>query len=332
MEIKVNLPPIAQLPRAQSWNHAVSIINAHEPQITELAEHAFSNRFGSAWDDIQHILYHWNLEELERTAPVTDYTRAVRQALRNVILRVEERVRHAQLRLECADDFTPSKAVSELESIARRHRINAHPLLTHFEKEGLPEQECILFLDNYYVNNRVFHLHIAAQSLSTPFELRAELYQNLYDELGAGIPSEAHPLLFLRNYRSIGGHDRVVEPLVGSLHLLNTKIYHTLLCGNYRNGLGALGFLELTMPTQMRQLLAGFRRSGLSDAETIFWDLHISLDEGHGDAWFEEMRKIVRTPEDALSILEGGKAVLDARCAFYDSVLGAIENRKSEAA
>lgn len=332
MEIKVPLPAVAQVPSALSWDHAVSIINAHEPQITELAERAFAAGTGSVWESVQRILYHWNLEELERTAPVTDYGRAVRQALRNAILRVEERRRRVDLTLECINDFTPERAVAELESIARAHRINAHPLLVRMSQDGLRRDECALFLDNYYVNNRVFHLHIAAQSLSTPFELRAELYQNLHDELGAGTPSEAHPLLFLRNYRSLGGHERVVEPLVGALYLLNTKIYHTLLSGNYRNGLGALGFLELTMPVQMRQLLAGFRKSGLSEADTIFWDLHISLDENHGDAWFDEMRKVVHTPDDALRILEGGRSVLDARCAFYDSVFEAIDGRESEAA
>ncbi len=332
MRIDVPMPSIGQFPEPQSWQHAVSIIDAHEPIITDLAIRAFKDGDSDAWSDVQRILYHWNLEELERTAPVTSVARTVRQALRNAILRVEESVRQAVLSLDCLNSFTPEKAIEELERIARAHRINNHPLLTHMEETGLTKEECRMFLDNYYVNNRVFHLHIAAQSLSTPFELRAELYQNLYDELGTGTPSEAHPLLFLRSYKSLGGFDRVVEPLIGAIHLLNTKIYHTLLSGNYRNGLGALGFLELTMPAQMRKLLAGFRKSGLTKEETIFWDLHISLDEEHGDAWFDEMKKVLATPEDALAILDGGKSVLDARSAFYDSVYDAIENQQGKAA
>ncbi len=332
MEIHVPLPSIAELPEPRSWRHAVSIIDAHEPRITELASRAFEADEPGAWYDVQCILYHWNLEELERKTPVTSYPRAVRQALRNAILRVEEKVRRSTLALDCLSDFSPEAAIVELEKIARGHRINSHPLLNQMEANGLDQDACRLLLDNYYVNNRVFHLHIAAQSLSTPFELRAELYQNLHDELGAGSASEAHPLLFLRSYNSLGGHDRMVEPLVGAIHLLNTKIYHTLLCGNYRNGLGALGFLELTMPTQMRKLLAGFQKSGLSQEETIFWDLHISLDEEHGDAWFDEMKKILKTPEDALAILDGGQSVLDARSAFYDSVYEVLQARQGKAA
>jgi len=332
MKIHVPMPLVANLPHPQSWQHAVSIVDAHEPRITDLATRAFKEGASDAWYDIQCILYHWNLEELERTTSVTSYDRIIRQILRNAILRVEEGVKRSQLSMECLEDFTSEKAIDELEKIARDHRINVHPLLIYMEEVGLSKEECRLFLDNYYVNNRVFHLHIAAQSLSTPFELRAELYQNLYDELGTGTPSEAHPLLFLRGYKSLGGSDSVIEPLVGAIHLLNTKIYHTLLSGNYRNGLGALGFLELTMPAQMRKLLAGFRKSGLTKEETIFWDLHISLDEEHGDAWFDEMKKILETPEDALAILDGGQSVLDARCAFYDSVYDVVEKRQDKAA
>jgi len=332
MKIHVPMPSVANLPEPQSWQHTVSIVDAHEPRITDLAIRAFKEGVPDAWYDIQCILYHWNLEELERTAAVTDFARTSRQILRNAILRVEEEVRRSELSLDCLSDFSSEKAINELEKIARDHQINTHPLLVHMEEVGLSKEECRLLLDNYYVNNRVFHLHIAAQSLSTPFELRAELYQNLYDELGTGTPSEAHPLLFLRSYKSLGGSDRVVEPLIGAIHLLNTKIYHTLLSGNYRNGLGALGFLEITMPVQMRKLLSGFKKSGLTKDETIFWDLHISLDEEHGDAWFDEMKKILQTPEDALAILEGGQAVLDARCAFYDSVYNAVEKKQGKAA
>ncbi|HFD87105.1 MAG TPA: iron-containing redox enzyme family protein [Gammaproteobacteria bacterium] len=328
MQIHVPMPAVAEFPEPCSWHHAVSIVDAHEPRITALAIRAFKEGDETAWSDVQHILYHWNLEELERTAPVTSYARTVRQLLRNAILRVEEESRRSKLSLECLEDFTPERAIEELEKIARDHRINNHPLLVHMEDNGLTPEECVRFLDNYYANNRVFHLHIAAQSLSTPFDLRAELYQNLYDELGAGTPSEAHPLLFLRSYNSLGGTDRVIEPFVGALHLLNTKIYHTLLSGNYRNGLGALGFLELTMPAQMKKLLAGFRKSGLTPEETIFWDLHISLDEEHGDAWFDEMKKVLKTPEDALAILDGGLSVLDARCTFYDSVYNTVDKHR----
>jgi len=332
MEIQVPMPKEGVHPTPTSWDHAVHIIHAYRPGVESLAKRAFEADDQVAWTNVQYMLYHWNLEELERKTPVMDFGRTVRQALRNVILEVETRARRTQIHLDCWDDFTPDKAVEELKQAATNHRIHQHPLLTTLVERGLSKESVRTFLENYYVNNRVFHLHIAAQSLSTPFELRAELYKNLHDELGAGDPDAAHPLLFLRNFRTLGDVNAVAKPLVGSIHLLNTKIFHTFLCGNYKQGLGALGFLELAMPNQMEMLLAGLKRSGLPEQDLIFWDLHISLDQEHGEAWFDEIRKIIDTREDAYRILEGGLATLEARSVFYDSVWEQIAEGRKHAA
>ncbi len=323
MEILVPMPKEGTLPNPRSWEHTIHIIQAHRPAIETLARRAFENGDQDAWESAQYMLYHWNLEELERKTPVYGWGRAVRQALRNAILEVETKERRARITLACWDDFAPERAIEELRQAAMDHRIHTHPLLVEMSQRGLSKTSIKLFLDNYYVNNRVFHLHIAAQSLSTPFELRAELYKNLHDELGAGDPEAAHPLLFLRNYRSLGD-TQVIKPLLGSIYLLNTKIFHTLLCGNYKQGLGALGFLELAMPNQMQMLLDGLKKSGLPERDLIFWELHITLDKDHGECWFDEMRKILHTREDAYQILEGGIATLEARSVFYDSVWKAI--------
>lgn len=323
MEILVPMPKEGVLPNPRSWEHAMHIIQAHRPAIETLARRAFENGDQDAWESAQYMLYHWNLEELERKTPVYSWGRTVRQALRNAILEVETKERRARIALACWDDFTPARAIEELRRAAMEHRIHTHPLLVEMNQRGLSKTSVKLFLDNYYVNNRIFHLHIAAQSLSTPFELRAELYKNLHDELGAGDPEAAHPLLFLRNYRSLGD-TQDIRPLLGSIYLLNTKIFHTLLCGNYKQGLGALGFLELAMPNQMQMLLDGLKKSGLPERDLIFWELHITLDKDHGECWFDEMRKILHTREDAYQILEGGIATLEARSVFYDSVWKAI--------
>ena len=182
-----------------------------------------------------------------------------------------------------------------------------------------------LFLDNYYVNNRVFHLHIAAQSLSAPFEMRAEMYQNLFDELGSGDPAEAHPLLFLRNYHTLQLPETIV-PLTGSLFLLNTKIYQTFLSGNVFQGVGGLGFLELAMPAQMQKIFDGLKKSGMPIKDLIFWELHITLDQAHGESWFEEVQEILHTREDAQALMDGGMSLLDARARFYDDVWSVVQD------
>ncbi|MEK8089326.1 iron-containing redox enzyme family protein [Thermithiobacillus plumbiphilus] len=324
MKIAVPMPKYGIFKPAATLAEAQDTIQAHLSGVDALAYAAFIEGNSRAWVDAQNLLYHWNLDELERKSPVTDYSRLIRQVLRNRLLEVEERVRKERYTLACWNKFTPDIAIEELKAAALNHRIHSHPLLDHMSAEGLPPEAVQLFLDNYYVNNRVFHLHIAAQSLSAPFSMRAEMYKNLYDELGSGEPSEAHPLLFLRNYRTLHLPDTII-PLTGSVFLLNTKIYHTFLSGNVLQGVGGLGFLELAMPAQMEKIFAGLKKSNLPVKDLVFWEVHITLDKEHGESWFEEVRDLVRSREDAKALFEGGMSLLDARARFYDDVWGAVQ-------
>ena len=325
MDIIVPLPPEGTFTDPASWQDATGIIEARSPDVRALARRAFHDRDRASWESVQKLLYLWNMEEFRRTTPVTDHGRAVRQALRNCIIEEQERVDGDDpgLRLACYDSFSQDRALDELYHRAIEHRINTHPLLREMQEHHLSPEGVQLFLENYYVNNCIFHLHIASQSMSVPFEIRPELAQNFYDELGEGRRDRAHPVLFLKNFDAFGRPDSVT-PLAESLHLMNTKIYCSMLAGSYHVGLGCFGFIEVTMPTQMRAILAGLGRSGLSRDNLEFWRLHISIDEVHGKTWFEEMRQLITTPEQAQDVLRGGIRGLDGRAGVYDAVWNAV--------
>jgi pyrroloquinoline quinone (PQQ) biosynthesis protein C len=331
MHINVPVHDIAKFNPPTSLEQAFALIQERRPAVEALARRAFAQRDPEAWYEAQSMLYHWNLQELERTVSVTDLSRLVTQVLRNTILEVQyDSSVTGTPTLACWDRFDSETALVELREAAMAHRINSHPLLDHIEREGLTPDEMRIFLANYYINNRVFHLHVAAQSLSAPLEMRVDMYQNLYDELGRGSYEGAHPVLFLRNFQSIGKPEQVDSPLGGALNLLNTKIYLTFLSGDFRKGVGGLGFLELLMPNQMRKIYHGLLKSGLSEEETLFWKLHIEIDAQHGESWVSSMTPHVQTREHALSMLQGGLAMAEARASFYDSVWEAISLSRRE--
>lgn len=332
MELQVPYPQSVVFHAPRSWEEAVARIAELRPVVTALARKAFALGDASAWYDAQCLLYHWNLEELTRTSPVTDLSRAVRQALRNAVLEIEQQHAVPRATLKCWDHFTQEAALRELQDAALAHRLNRHPLLVRLSEEGLSRESLRLFLENYFVNNRVFHLHIAAQSLSAPLSMRVDMYKNLFDELGQGKLEGAHPVLFLNNFRSLGAPPKAITPLGGALYLLNTKIFQSFLSGDFRQGVGSLGFLELAMPPQMQKLYDGVRKSGVSEEDALFWKLHITLDQEHGEGWMEHMAPYVETREHAQSMLRGGLAVLDARARFYDDVWNAIPEGQSAGA
>ena len=332
MEIRVPLPSEGMFVQPKNYAEVFETANSLLEPMEALGRKAFLANDWASWRTAQYLLYHWNMEELTRSTPSLDYGRTVRQILRNQLLAIQEEgwLRKLSAQLCSFADRPIDLMLQELQQRAEAHRINRHPLLQEMALHGLPKDGVSLFLNNYYVNNRVFHLHMAALALMAPLEARAEIAQNFYDEMGEGDLTRAHPVLYLRNFDPLGRPD-VIDPLPESLDLLNSKIYCGLHCGDASTGLGGFGFLEVTMPTQMEAILTGLKKSGFEDRELEFWRIHITLDAIHGESWFESMSQIVKTPEQARNALFGGLLLLDARASVYDGVWNCIcENAAPE--
>ena len=296
-----------------------SLIQNNMQNIEQLATAAFSDseKNFDIWNDIQKLLYIWNLKDLFKENN-QELNTAFLLLLRNKIIEIEKKFSSVH-KLNSFDNFTPQMAIKELYEKANEHRINNHPLLTYMEKNGLNLNAVKIFLENYYVNNRVFHLFVAQQSLFTPMEMRVELYKNLFDELGTGDHDMAHPILFLKNFDTIG-HLKQIQPLPETLFLFNTKYYSIVLSGDYHYGTGGLGFIEVAMPCQMMMILAGLRKSQIPEKDLEFWRVHITIDQEHGKAWFNEMEELIHTPEHAQACLNGGLNLLEARAKMYDGI------------
>lgn len=323
--IEVNVPerwhfnyPIVTL------DHAYEIAKKELPEIEKLAVDAFANKDKRSWQLTQNTLYIWNAQDIFRKN-IVDNRFVLQTILRNKILQVEQN-NSPKHRLECQNNFTVDRAVQELADKAHAHRINTHPLTTELSKNGISSEHVKVFLNNYYVNNRLFHLFIATLSLLTPLEGRTELSSNFYDELGSGDNAMAHPVLFLKNFNSFG-RPQVIKPHAEALYLVNSKLYAAFLSGNYHYGMGGFGFIELTMPNQMIRILDGLRKSKVPENDLEFWRIHISIDLEHGKHWFEEMRNLVTTPQQAQDCLQGGMTLLEARATMYDGIWNEINKR-----
>jgi hypothetical protein len=66
----------------------------------------------------------------------------------------------------------------------------------------------------------------------------------------------------------------------------------------------------------------------MSTENTAFWDLHITVDERHGESWFNEMRELINNEDDYRVVLGAGVQLLDARCRLYDDVYTAIQQMR----
>jgi pyrroloquinoline quinone (PQQ) biosynthesis protein C len=327
MMARIELPEKSQIEASFAKFFQLGNLKEYIKAVELFALKVFKNKNSADWRELQFMLFEMNLR-LMRDGYGLGTPRSLRQwVLRDTIERVERQfLPQEQLpsELKNVEAFMPW-----LKQRIQSYRVNHHPLFVLFDDDDLSHEELRYFLANYRVNMRRFHLHVAAYSLIVPFEMREELYNNLYDEFGQGNFSQAHPNLFepLMNY--FGGA-REEDINLETCHLLNTKISLCWFADGLHYGLGGMGALELAIPLQQRRVLAHLRRRGLSEEMVKFFIVHCELDEDHGDGWFAAGLPYVRTTEDLQKVFDGAMRMLEARAGVYDGILKGILARRKE--
>lgn len=318
---------VQKLKLVPSFAHLFELENLEEYvlRVEEFATQAFMHKNSLVWKELQFMLFEMNLT-LMRDGYGLGTPRVLKEwVFRNTVERVEQQhLPKHQLPEEAnnVETFLPW-----LKEIIAVHRVNQHPLFILFDNDDISDEEIRYFLANYRVNMQRFHLHIAAYSLFVPFEMREELYNNLYDEFGQGDFSQAHPNLFepLMNYFG-GAHEEDINP--ETCNLLNTKINLCWFADGLHYGIGGMGALELAIPLQQRRVLAHLRRRGLSEDMVKFFVVHCELDEDHGDGWFAAGMPHMRTREDLQKVFDAAMRMLEARAGVYDGVLKGIMRQR----
>jgi hypothetical protein len=289
--------------------------------LEDLAHEAFQHKGGELWRELQRLLYTINVRMIESGFGLGRPRAESDWRIRNIVERVEQQYlprEEVPQQLTDCEEF-----LVWLKGRIAAHRVNAHPLFDYFDRDDISKEECRYFLSNYRVNMQRFHLHVAAYSLIVPFQMRQELYDNLYDEFGQGNFAQAHPNLFeplMKHYGGAKESDYNPE----SFHLLNTKISLCWFADGLHYGLGGLGALELSIPAQQRRILAHLRRRGLSEELVKFFVVHCELDGEHGDGWFAAGQPYTLTRAHFQKVFDGAMRMLEARAGVYDGVLRGI--------
>ena len=323
----LNRPSVNQ---TDSWTNIKQYIEgfaAPDPveQFENLALEAFQHKGGPAWQKVQFLLFEMNLRLMREGFGLGNPNFLREWKLRHSLERIEQRYLSQEkipAELTSAEVFMPW-----LKERISQHRVNHHQLFDLFDRDDLSDEEIRYFLSNYRVNMQRFHLHVAAFSLIVPFEMREELYDNLYDEFGQGDFSQAHPNLFEPLMNHFGGaRETDINP--HTCNLLNTKINLCWFADKPYYGIGGMGALELSIPFQQRRVLAHLRRRGLSEDLVKFFVVHCELDEDHGDGWFAAGMPYVRNQEDLQQVFSGAMRMLEARAGVYDGILNGILKRR----
>ncbi|GAB1542707.1 hypothetical protein NUACC21_53810 [Scytonema sp. NUACC21] len=309
-------------------NFQIANLQTYVQGLEEFAHQAFKNKNITAWQDLQYMLFKLNQQLLQNGHGLGTERSLKEWVIRDTIERVEQQYLPKQQvpkEINNAELFLPW-----LKQQIQNHRVNNHPLFLLFDNDNLSNEEIRYFLANHWVYTQNFHLHIAAYSLSVPFEMRGELFRNIYDEMGRGNFSEAHPNLFtpLMNYFG-GAYPEDINP--ETCHFFNTQVSLCWFGDGLHYGIGGMGALELSVPLQHKRVLDHLLRRGLSEELVQFFVIHCELDGDHADGWFAAGMPYVRNSQDLQKVFAGAMRILEARVVLYDGILNQILSRRASA-
>ncbi|MEC4815900.1 MAG: iron-containing redox enzyme family protein [Scytonema sp. PMC 1069.18] len=303
----------------------IANIQVYVEELEQLVHQAFKNKNSTAWQDLQEMLFKMN-QRLLQSGYGLGTVRSLREwVIRDTIERVEQQYLSQQQvpkEIDNAEVF-----LTWLKQQIQNHRVNSHPLFSLFDNDTLSDEDIRYFLANHWVYTENFHLHIAAYSLSVPFTMREELFKNIYDEMGRGNFSEAHPNLFLPLLNYFGGlRPEDINP--ETCYFFNTQVNLCWFADGLHYGIGGMGALELSVPLQHKRVLDHLIRCGLSPELVKFFVIHCAIDGEHADGWFAAGMPYVRTFEDLQKVFAGAMRILEARVTLYDGILKGIRLRK----
>lgn len=192
-------------------------------------------------------------------------------------------------------EMSPEEFVTTLRAacVQPGHGMADHPFVHGVEAGTITRPQLARFTEQFYLHISRMLPWIGAIYVRCPHEeVRTSLVENLAEECtGYQTNTDAHPKLLLTFGEAIGAD---VEAIRGAEQLpagrrLTDYFEFMGLCREWYVPLSAIGIgLESFVPETFTRLVEGFKANyDLTDEQLIFWIMHISADEDHGDEGIE---------------------------------------------
>lgn len=298
-------------------NTCIRAFSADDPQAKKRAHHAL------------FILYQsWLADPLSPAA--ANQFHPLLSGIRNYIesewLRAESKRFHHQRPMLNAGNI-----VDELRALCQQHPASHHPLFDFLASEASAAQIDYFFKSDSALNLLFFDLVAMGLVGSLP-ETRAEIAQNLWDEIGQGSTEITHVNL----YKDLLKRRNSALPDNHFAHLYEWQGlagYNAFMLGgvnrqHYYKSLGVMAMTELLDPPQYEKLVAGCRRIGLSERDVHYYAEHITVDIGHADGWLNNVIVPIgkKHPAAMEEVFFGAALRLQTCNDYYDGLLAALQS------
>ncbi|GBQ18762.1 hypothetical protein AA12717_0030 [Gluconacetobacter sacchari DSM 12717] len=174
--------------------------------------------------------------------------------------------------------------------------VETHPAATHQAYfEFLANRATIEDLRFYLVQESAIDAStddfLASLQIGAPGEAKMEIARNYWDEMGEGDPNFLHSTLF---------SDALGAFSISNMEAENALTLEALICGNLQQmvglrrnlfhiGVGYFGATEQLVPKRFEALKRGWERVGLNPSAAKYHMLHIEVDGGHSEGWYQNV-------------------------------------------
>jgi len=229
-----------------------------------------------------------------------------------------------------AIDFESERAVQnqkffdDVFARARRHPFFSHPFMSTLDM--VPSREIVSFIltSIYQLVSPFTGLLCSLGGRAPNLRSRFALMDNIYEEMGCGDLSSAHPNLYLRMLASIGVTAAAAEcmPALPAIHRINTHLREVVEQRHFSVACAVLAVAELVIPPSF-PILATMGQRAFADIDMSFFDRHGPRDAGHSDD--ASMLFAVNGDSSHFAVVEAeAKLDLDYRCELFDEWMAAM--------
>ncbi len=215
--------------------------------------------------------------------------------------------------------------VTWLRKQIQSHRVYTHPIYEPFLTKEATRENLKYFFAQETTLDPKFDDCLALMQLGTAGVTKLEIAHNYWDEMGNGKPEEVHTTLFKHLIDELEITPAYVSETLSTL----SKSSGNLSAGvcfereHFYKAIGYFGVSEYLAPSRFKKILRGFERLGFSDRANVYHDLHISVDTGHAQGWFNNVVAPLVTESEAAAqeIARGAFYRLNNSVRYLDSAL-----------
>lgn len=227
----------------------------------------------------------------------------------------------------------PDAFVDWYRETAFSHPLYEHDLYAYVASEadrGMIEW----FLHMEAAGEAAFDDLVALAQVGTRGEVKLEMAQNFWDEMGNGKSHKVHTHMFHRLAQDLGveapgAHELPWQVLSG----VNVMLWAAIPRRNAFRAQGALGAVELLAPQRCTRVVHGALRVGIEKRTMLYYGAHAIIDVGHAEGWLAHVVRpqVAELPESRLGIAEGLIVRADASLDYFDWCLAEMRQRSADA-